>query len=148
MGEAKALDTPLEGRCLCGAVTITLASPLPVIDVCHCRMCQRWVGGAFGGVRGGEATVGGEAHVKVFASSDWAERAFCGTCGSGLWYRFLPTGTRSFLSGLFVLPEGFTIERQIFVEDKPHWLDFAQPSPMLTGEQVIAEAKAAGITFD
>lgn len=144
MSEPKALHTVLEGRCLCGAIRIALAAALPVVDVCHCTMCQRWTGGAFGGVRGGDAKVEGEEHVRLYRSSDWAERAFCGNCGSNLWYRFMPTGTRSFLSGLFDLPEGFAIARQIFVEDKPTWFDFAQPTPMLTGEQVIAEARAAG----
>jgi hypothetical protein len=144
MSEAKALDTNLEGRCLCGVVHISVAEPRPVVDVCHCTMCQRWTGGAFGGVHGGEVTVTGEEHVRIYRSSEWAERAFCGACGSSLWYRFMPTGTRSFLSGLFDLPKGFVIERQIFVDEKPTWFDFAQETPMLTGEQVIAEAKAAG----
>lgn len=90
----------------------------------------------------------GEEAVTLYRSSTWAERAFCGTCGSNLWYRFLPTGNRSFLAGLFDLPEGFGIEQQIFVDEKPDWYDILQKSPMLTGAQVIAEAQAAGFSFD
>ena len=85
---------------------------------------------------------------SLSSSSPWAERAFCGTCGSNLWYTFLPTGGRSFLAGLFDLPLGFGIEQQIFVEEKPDWYDIAQESPMKTGPEVIAEAMAQGLSFD
>jgi hypothetical protein len=138
---------PLSGHCLCGAVTITIGRARPLVDVCHCHMCQRWVGGTFGGVSGEDARVDGEEHVTAFRSSEWAERAFCSRCGSNLWYRFLPTGHRSFLAGLFELPKGFAMWRQIFVDEKPDWFDFAQDTPKLTGEDVIAEAKAEGFDF-
>lgn len=141
------LPEPLTGRCLCGAVTITLEGARPLVDVCHCDMCRRWVGGTFGGVSGENARVEGEEHVSAFRSSEWAERAFCSKCGSNLWYRFLPTGHRSFLAGLFDLPESFTMWRQIFIDEKPAWFDFAQDTPKLTGAEVIAEAKAEGFDF-
>ncbi|MCX9147481.1 GFA family protein [Erythrobacter sp. WG] len=147
MTEASRLDHPVTGRCLCGAVTITVEAMEAQVDICHCAMCQRWSGAFYAGVKGENVTVEGEAAVTAYRSSEWAERAFCGTCGSNLWYRFLPTGSRSFLAGLFDLPTGFGIERQIFVDEKPDWYDIAQESPMLTGEEIIAEAEAAGFSF-
>ncbi|MDT8279407.1 MAG: GFA family protein, partial [Erythrobacter sp.] len=114
----------------------------------HCAMCQRWGGAFYAGVKGSDAHVSGEDAITVYRSSSWAERAFCGTCGSNLWYRFLPTGGRSFVAGLFDLPQGFGIEQQIFVDEKPDWYDIVQESPMLTGEQVIAGAVAQGFSFD
>ena len=111
-------------------------------------MCQRWGGAFYAGVKGEAAEVSGEEAITVYRSSPWAERAFCGTCGSNLWYRFLPTGGRSFLAGLFDLPPGFGIEQQIFIEEKPDWYDILQESPMKTGPEVIAEAMAAGLSFD
>lgn len=148
MSEATRLAEPVTGRCLCGAVRITVEAMHPEVDICHCAMCQRWGGAFYAGVKGESVAVAGEAAVTVYRSSPWAERAFCGTCGSNLWYRFLPTGSRSFLAGLFDLPRGFAIERQIFVDEKPDWFDIAQESPLLTGEQIIAEAKAEGFSFD
>jgi hypothetical protein len=147
VSEAPRLTGAVTGRCLCGAVTITVEAMQAEVDVCHCAMCQRWGGAFYAGVKGDVATVTGEEAITVYRSSEWAERAFCGTCGSNLWYRFLPTGNRSFLAGLFDLPPGFGIERQIFVDEKPDWYDLAQESPMLTAEQVIAEAEAAGLSF-
>ena len=146
--EIPRLSEPVTGHCLCGAVTITVTAMRAEVDICHCAMCQRWGGAFYAGVKGEAAEVGGEAAVTVYRSSPWAERAFCGTCGSNLWYRFLPTGGRSFLAGLFDLPEGFGIEQQIFVEEKPDWYDILQESPMKTGPEVMAEAMAQGLSFD
>lgn len=142
------LADPVAGRCLCGAVHITITAMHPQVDVCHCAMCQRWSGAFYAGVKGASVTVTGEDSIVAYQSSPWAERAFCGTCGSNLWYRFLPTGNRTFLAGLFDLPAGFGIEQQIFVDEKPDWYDLVQASPMKTGAQIIAEAKAAGFSFD
>lgn len=143
-----ALDHPVTGHCLCGAVRITITAIHSEVDICHCTMCQRWGGAFYAGVNGDAVAVTSEDSITVYQSSNWAERAFCGTCGSNLWYRFLPTGNRTFLAGLFDLPPGFGIEQQIFVDEKPDWYDLVQASPMKTGPQVIAEATAAGFSFD
>lgn len=147
MSDVPPLAEPVSGRCLCGAVSITVDGMHPEVDICHCAMCQRWGGAFYAGVTGEGVTVSGEDSITVYASSAWAERAFCGTCGSNLWYRFVPTGHRSFLAGLFDLPPGIGIERQIFVDEKPDWYDIAQDSPMLTGPECIAEAMAQGLDF-
>ncbi len=148
MSEATRLAEPVTGRCLCGAVTITVEAMHAEVDICHCAMCQRWGGAFFAGVKGESVAVTGEEAVTVYPSSPWAERAFCGTCGSNLWYRFLPTGSRSFLAGLFDLPAGFGIEQQIFVDEKPDWYDILQESPMKTGAQIIAEMASQGGSGD
>ncbi|WP_073975295.1 GFA family protein [Erythrobacter donghaensis] len=152
MSEAPRLAEPVTGHCLCGAVTITVTAMQAEVDICHCAMCGRWGGAFFAGVKGEGAEVTGEEAITVYRSSEWAERAFCGTCGSNLWYEFLPTKGRSFLAGLFDLPPGFGIEQQIFVDEKPDWYDIVQESPMKTGPEVIAEAMAGmgaqGLSFD
>lgn len=148
MSDAPCLAEPLTGQCLCGAVSITVHGMRGEVDICHCTMCQRWGGVFYAGVKGDRAEVNGEEAVTIYRSSRWAERAFCKHCGSNLWYCFTPTGNRSFLAGLFDLPAGFGIEQQIFVDEKPDWYDLAQASPMKTGPEIIAEAKAAGFTFE
>ncbi|BDI60719.1 GFA family protein [Qipengyuania nanhaisediminis] len=148
MSGTEQIEGPIAGHCLCGAVTITLCGAHREVDICHCAMCQRWTGSMYAGIESEESTVEGEDHVATFDSSDWAERAFCRKCGSGLWYRFKPTGARTFLAGLFDLPAGLPIKHQIFIDEKPDWFDIAQDSPMKTGAEIIAEAKAAGFTFE
>ena len=148
MSEVDCIAEPLSGSCLCGAVMITLRNAHREVDVCHCSMCQKWTGSMYAGIEAPDCTVEGEDHVRIYRSSDWAERAFCKTCGSSLWYTFRPTGNRTFLAGMFDLPEGLPIKHQIFVDEKPDWYDLAQKSPMKTGAEIIAEAEAAGFTFD
>ncbi|MEL7190043.1 MAG: GFA family protein [Pseudomonadota bacterium] len=148
MSECERISEPLSGRCLCGAVTITLNGAHNEVDVCHCSMCQQWVGTMYAGIETDGFDLSGEEHISTYQSSNWAERAFCSKCGSSLWYKFLPTGNRTFLAGLFDLPEGLRIKHQIFVDEKPDWFDLAQASPMKTGSEIIAEAEAAGFSFD
>lgn len=139
----------MKGHCLCGAVTIDLRDAHQEVDVCHCSMCQRWTGSMYAGIEGEDFAVTGEDHITSYQSSDWAERAFCAQCGSCLWYKFLPTGNRTFLAGLFEdLPKGLPIKQQIFVDEKPDWYDLIQQSPMKTGAEIIAEAEAAGFSFE
>lgn len=78
----------IEGRCLCGAVTIRVSGahdPRP--GACHCRMCQRWSGGLFLCFNAEADGVTVEGPVARFRSSGFAERAFCPVCGSHLWMR-------------------------------------------------------------
>lgn len=140
-------NQPLTGHCLCSAVSITVEQVKPQIEICHCDMCRRWGGLALADIHGDSFVIEGEDNVGVYRSSEWAERAFCKTCGTNLWYRFLPTDLHGFQAGLFELPEHMTIKKQIFVDEKPHWYDFAQETEMQTGPEVIAEAKAAGFEF-
>ena len=46
------------------------------------------------------------------------------------------------------LPKGLPIKHQIFIDEKPDWYDIAQDSPKKTGAEIIAEAEAAGMSFD
>ena len=78
----------LKGRCLCGKVRIAVAGTHEQeVGACHCRMCQLWSGGVFTCFRAEAEAVRVEGDVARHASSEFAERAFCPTCGSHLWMR-------------------------------------------------------------
>lgn len=92
------------GRCLCGAVTLRVTGPHdPRPGACHCRMCQRWSGGLFMCFEVEAEGVTVEGPVNRYASSTFAERAFCPTCGSHLWFRFTDPERPSYqmMPGLF-----------------------------------------------
>lgn len=146
--QKEVIANPLKGACLCGSVSIIIEQAHREVDVCHCSMCQTWGGSMYAGVEAGSFSIKGEEHITTYPSSDWAERAFCSRCGSHLWYKFVPTGNRTFLAGMFDLPQDIAIKQQIFIDEKPHWYDLAQDSPKKTGAEIIAEAEAAGFTFD
>lgn len=137
----------LRGHCLCGAVAISLTGPSPTVEICLCTMCRRW-GGAFYAAQSAEAAeVAGEEHAAIYRSSEWAQRAFCRDCGSALWFRFLPTGNRSFSAGLFDGAAGHAIGREIFADEAADWCRLAGDHPRLSGAEIMAEAEAAGFAL-
>ncbi|WP_340586512.1 GFA family protein [Erythrobacter alti] len=138
----------IEGHCLCGAVRVTLFNPKDHVEVCHCHMCRRTGGAYYGALEGAGFTFASEEHVGVYRSSEWAERGFCKQCGSTLFFHFLPTGNRSFAAGLFDGADNLPISKEIFIEGKVAWCAGEGDHPKQTGEEVIAEAKAGGFTFD
>lgn len=138
----------IEGHCLCGAVTVGLKNAKRHVELCHCSMCRRWGGGFYAAATGDDFEIGGHDSIATFRSSDWGERAFCATCGSHVWWRFLPTGNRSFHAGLFADADAFAIEKEIFVDERAAWSPIDGDHPRQTGAEVIAEAKAAGFSFE
>jgi hypothetical protein len=66
-------------------------------------MCQRWSGGLFLCFNADASGVTISGPVTRFASSAFAERAFCATCGSHLWMRNTnpESPTYEFMPGLF-----------------------------------------------
>src|ERR1700761_2105366 len=80
----------MTGGCQCGAVRYALYET-PESTVCHCRMCQKAVGGPFAALSKLKTdnlrwTRGTPAR---FQSSSAAERHFCADCGTPLTFHFL-----------------------------------------------------------
>jgi hypothetical protein len=82
-------------------------------------------------------------HIGVYASSEWAERAFCKRCGSHLFYKLLATGEYFVPAGVFD-SQDFELASQIYVDKKPAYYDFANHTPMLTEQQVIEQYAPPG----
>lgn len=111
--------TSLIGHCLCGAVTITVdGAHDPRPGVCHCRMCQRWSGGVFMcfEAQADAMTVTGD--VRRYASSSFAERAFCAKCGSHLWMRDTGSDDNAYelMPGLFDEALNWPIRSEIYTD--------------------------------
>jgi len=138
----------LKGHCLCGAVTFAATPSRPHVEACQCAMCRRWGGIALVDVPVGKnVAFSGEEHIARYRSSAWAERGFCTTCGSNLFYHFLPNGNYGLCAGLFDDLGEVTMNEEIFVDEQPDYYTFAGERPRKTGAEVIAEAKAAGFEF-
>ncbi|MEO0681468.1 MAG: GFA family protein [Pseudomonadota bacterium] len=133
---------PKTGRCACGAVRWT-ALLSPAAGACHCGMCRRWAGGPFMGVMAAEFEVTeGAEHLKIWASSDWAERGFCAQCGSSLFYRLTLDGP---LKGEVHVgaggvddPEGLEWAVEVFTEAQPGFYAFAGDAARLTEAELMA----------
>jgi len=126
----------MKGQCLCGAVRLTVPE-VREAGACHCDYCRRWGGGPLLSVHcGPDVVVEGREHVAVYASSAWAERAFCRHCGSHLYYRMLGNGSHFVPAGLLEDAE-LELTMQIFIDRKPGYYALANQTPMLTGEEVM-----------
>ncbi|MCA3455104.1 MAG: GFA family protein [Rhodobacter sp.] len=108
---------PMTGHCLCGAVTVRVAGlhdPRP--GACHCRMCQRWSGGLFLCFSADAAGVTVDGPVTRYASSDFAERAFCPVCGSHLWMRDNTGASYDLMPGLFDEARDQPLRSEVYVD--------------------------------
>ncbi len=135
------------GRCLCGAVRVTAESGEGGLAggglaACHCGMCRRWTSSAFVEFVAKPGTVRVQGPVKVFRSSDWAERAFCETCGSALWYRLTAEGPEQgqyqLAAGLFENAAGLELKLEVFVDRKPDGYAFAGEQRTMTEAEIVA----------
>lgn len=79
------------GSCLCGAVAFECTLPTKWVAHCHCGLCRRAHGAAFVtwvGIPDAQFRVSaGEAQLRWYHSTPEAERGFCATCGSTLFFR-------------------------------------------------------------
>lgn len=128
----------MEGSCLCGSVTVSAPTETE-IGVCHCSTCRRWGGGPLLAIHcASGAEFSGQQRPVTYRSSEWAERGFCPTCGTHLFYHLLPTGEYILPAGLFE-DQNFEVTNQIFIDEKPGYYDLANETTKLTGEQVFAQ---------
>ena len=128
------------GRCLCGAVTVKAKQVSPGVGACHCGMCRRWGGGAFMTVDGGtDVMFEGKEHIKVYNSSEWAERGFCQNCGTHLFYRLKQNGLHILSLGMLDDEKDFVFDHQIFIDHQSSLYRFANKTNNMTEAEVFAK---------
>jgi hypothetical protein len=129
----------MNGGCLCGAVRVVAELDNTDHSACHCAMCRRWSGGApFFGTRARSVTFEGNENISRYESSSWAERGFCKTCGTSLFYFLKPRQAYMMSVGSFDDSSSFRLGREIFVDQKPEGYTFAGEHPKLTESETIA----------
>ena len=110
-----------EGHCLCGAVSVR-ADLASEISACHCEMCRRWSGGIQMGIDAPVATTEVTGPVATYASSSFAERAWCARCGSALWLRNTHgegEDRYELVPGLFEEAGGARLVREVYADRCP-----------------------------
>lgn len=130
----------VNGQCLCGAVRLKARVEKPEVDACHCGMCRRWSGGPMMAVEvEGEVIFEGEDHLAVYGSSDWAERGFCQKCGTHLFYRLKHQLHYALPVGLLEEGPDWDFKTEIFIDEKPGFYSFANPTREMTGKEAFEE---------
>ena len=126
------------GSCLCGSVKVTVNALKPSVGACHCSMCRNWGGGPLLAVDcGSDVVFEGEAYVKSFDSSAWAERGFCSNCGTHLFYKLKEQNQFILPVGLLEDSEDFVFDHQIFIDEKPSYYCFSNETRNMTGQEVF-----------
>ena len=85
---------------------------------------------------GTEVEIEGQNNLAVFESSEWANRGFCKSCGSNLFYRFKENQRYMVSASLF--DHQFDFTKQVFIEEQPKYYRFANETVKLTGEELFA----------
>lgn len=136
------MDGPedITGGCLCGNVRFAVSEPLYDPHYCHCRTCQKASGapviaGAFAAREAFRITSGAP---KFYQSSPIAERGFCGSCGTYLFYRpLLAEWSEWMVITLASLdrPEDLPPQRHYGTESRVAWFSIHDDLPRETYEE-------------
>jgi len=126
---------------MCGAVKLMARGVSDEGSACHCGMCRRWSGGPFLGVSV-KSLEPIEGEAMTIQSSEWAERGFCATCGSSLFFRITAPGKfhgmTSIAQGALDDSSGITVTTEWFHDLKPEGYALAGDAKRVTEAQVMA----------
>ena len=127
------------GGCLCGAVRFTATPANDDVGACHCSICRRWSAGPFM-VRdcGTSLKIEDASKAGVYRSSEWAERGFCKTCGTTLYYRLIEKDMYFVSAEAFDDVKTLAFTSQVFIDEKPAYYYFANKTHNMTGAEVFA----------
>jgi len=120
-----------QGTCLCGKISWSISASPKTVTHCHCSMCRKAHGAAFGTYIDTPITdfqwLSELESLKQFKSSASIERAFCTNCGSMVpdfsddgRTVYVPAGSHE---------ENFSVDAHIFVASKAPWYAITDDLP-------------------
>ena len=121
-------EAKFTGGCQCGAVRYALTE-FPDSTLCHCRMCQKAVGGPFAAfckVKTG-CFAWTRGNPSSFRSSSAAERHFCAACGTPLTFHYLNGDSIEVTTGSLDQPAELPPTINYGVEARLPWIGLAVP---------------------
>jgi hypothetical protein len=133
----------LSGGCQCGAVRFAVYAEAVRIGLCHCRMCQKAVGGPFISLADfrHEDFSWTRGKPAAFRSSSIAERDFCAACGTPLSYRQIGGEHIELTTGSFDRPERVVPTYATGTESRLAWVGaIGELAGRTTGENSGAAA--------
>jgi hypothetical protein len=128
------------GGCQCGAVRYALTAPPERVHLCHCRDCQKAVGGPFAAL----APVRRQDFAWTrgvpgsFASSSIAHRGFCTDCGTPLSFSYDSNEWISVTIGSLDRPQDARPTKHMGVQSRLSWLDTLGELPVETTDAAMS----------
>ena len=128
----------IRGSCLCGDVRFEISGVLKGASHCHCSMCRKAHGAAFGTYAAAKAAdfrvVSGENRITRYRSSPGAVRTFCARCGSTLqWLRESKPDVVDVALGVLDDDPGVRPSYHIYVGSKAPWHEITDNLPQHEG---------------
>lgn len=116
---------PLTGGCQCGAIRFACDEAPENVHVCHCRMCQKAVGGPFAVICPVQKTAFRvtRGEFSWFHSSGMARRGFCGNCGTPMIFEYPHFPDIGVLVGCFDNPSAVPPVIQYGNESRVTWYE-------------------------
>lgn len=133
----------VSGGCYCGTVRYQASGVSPEITECHCSQCRRQAGHRYAstGTKADNIAIDGADNITWFRASDDAERGFCRTCGSHLFWKQSKEDFVAILAASFDDTGGMRMAKHIFVDDKGAYYDITDGLPQFEGyDRPLGEA--------
>jgi len=145
MNPTQAGPAAMTGGCQCGKVRYALATEPRRVSICHCRMCQKAVGGYFGAFAGVKLAelAWTRGAPSVFASSEVAERGFCRDCGTPLTFRYVESDRISVTTGSLDEPHRLRPTLAHGIEGKAPWFEELATLPASRTEDDVPAVELA-----
>ena len=119
----------MNGSCLCGAIAYEVSGAPEGMAVCHCGQCRKQSGHLWASAHVPDADLSIRGDVRWFQSSENAQRGFCPTCGSFLFWKDSRDPHISFSLGSLENPTGVTLARHIFTADRGDYYTISDDLP-------------------
>ena len=124
----------IRASCVCGEVRFEVSGSLSGASHCHCSMCRKAHGAAFGTYAAARATdfriVSGEDRITRYRSSGGVVRTFCARCGSTLqWLRESKPEIVDIALGVLDDDPGVRPAAHIYVASKAPWHEITDRLP-------------------
>lgn len=133
------MSNTYSGSCLCGGVRFAVTGFSDKVANCHCSMCRKFHGAAFGTLVGvkGFTWLAGEALVKEYVAENGTVRTFCANCGSSLGFRVKGASSEKIELAISAFDDDIpvTIDAQIYTAYKANW------NPLQPGLAIFAEGR-------
>ncbi|GAA6167898.1 GFA family protein [Sessilibacter corallicola] len=123
-----------KGSCLCGAVTFNASGFSEQAAHCHCNMCKKFHGAAFGTLVAVEQFewLSGDEFIKEFKATNGTVRTFCSQCGSSLGFHSKDSAPDSIEIAISTFDEKLpiNIDAHIYANYKAHWMHLDDSLPI------------------
>lgn len=124
----------LRASCLCKRVRFEVHGALGRSSHCHCSMCRKAHGAAFGSYAAVKAencrVVAGAELILRYRSSPGVDRTFCSRCGSTLQFISEKSpGVVDVALGIFDDDPGIRVPHHIYVGSKAPWFEITDGLP-------------------